>query len=117
MEEQLHFPDWLKEFSGGITVCDTEGKIIYMNNKSGRIFASYGGKDLVGSSLFKCHPSPAKEKLKDMMDKQITNSYTIEKNGIQKLIYQAPWYKNGQYMGFIELSLELPSELPHFKRG
>ncbi len=42
--------------------------------------------------------------------------YTIEKRGQKKLIYQSPWYQNGQYRGFIELSLELPAETPHFIR-
>jgi len=44
------------------------------------------------------------------------NAYTIEKRGVRKLIYQAPWYEDGQYLGFVELSLELPTPLPHFVR-
>lgn len=42
--------------------------------------------------------------------------YTIEKQGQKTLIYQAPWHQDGRYRGFIELSLELPAEMPHFVR-
>ncbi len=52
-----------------------------------------------------------------MMKTRSKNVYTIEKNGIKKLIYQSPWYENGEYAGFVELSLEIPFELPHFVRG
>jgi hypothetical protein len=51
------------------------------------------------------------------MRAQQTNIYTVEKNGVKKLIYQAPWYKGSVYSGFIELSLEIPFEMPHFIRG
>jgi hypothetical protein len=44
------------------------------------------------------------------------NVYTIEKNGVKKLIFQSPWYKDGKYAGLVELSLEIPFELPHFVR-
>ena len=36
---------------------------------------------------------------------------------MKKLIYQAPWYRDGAYAGFVELSLVVPFELPHFVRG
>ena len=53
----------------------------------------------------------------DAVETRQSNVYTIEKNGLKKLIYQSPWYQNGAYAGFIELSLEIPFELPHFVRG
>ncbi len=43
-------------------------------------------------------------------------SDTIEKQGIKKLIYQSPWYVDGRYGGFVELSLEIPAVMPHFVR-
>ena len=45
------------------------------------------------------------------------NIYTIEKKGIKKLIYQAPWFQDGQLAGLVELSLEIPFDMPHFLRG
>ena len=41
----------------------------------------------------------------------------IEKNGVKKLIYQAPWYEEGVYRGIVELSLPIPFDLPHFVRS
>ena len=46
-------PDWAKELNCAVTVCDTEGIIIYMNDKSKETFSSYG--DLVGKILIPCH--------------------------------------------------------------
>ncbi len=51
-----------------------------------------------------------------------TNSYTISKNGVKKLIHQTPWYKignDGKKMvgGLVEVSIVLPDDMPHFDRG
>jgi hypothetical protein len=67
--------------------------------------------------MLDCHPEPARILLASLMETRQRNIYTIEKNGIKKLIYQSPWYLNGDYAGFIELSLEIPFEMPHFIRG
>ncbi|MEJ5306784.1 MAG: PAS domain-containing protein [candidate division WOR-3 bacterium] len=99
----------------GITVCDREGTIIYMNEKAKKIFQDYG-ENLIGKSVFDCHPEPARSKLQEMMSKQEKNVYTIEKKGIKKLIYQSPFYIDGEYSGFYELSLEIPFEMKNFKR-
>mgnify|MGYP000135597499 CR=1 FL=1 len=99
----------------GITVCDREGKIIYMNEKSKNIFKDYG--DVIGKSLLDCHPETAKSKLKNLMEKEEKNVYTIEKNGIKKLIFQSPFYIDGKYSGFYELSLEIPFHIKHFNRN
>ena len=50
------------------------------------------------------------------METQQTNVYTIEKNGVRKLIYQAPWFQDGGYAGLVELALEIPAVMPHFVR-
>jgi len=44
------------------------------------------------------------------------NVYTIEKNGIKKIIYQSSIFEDNIFKGMIELSLEIPFEMPHFKR-
>ena len=41
----------------------------------------------------------------------------IEKKGKKKLIYQIPWYEEGEYMGFVELSMIIPFEMEHKIRG
>ena len=45
-----------------------------------------------------------------------TNIYTTTKNGIKKIIYQAPWYKNRGYMGIVELSFEIPFDMKNMER-
>jgi hypothetical protein len=32
------------------------------------------------------------------------------------MIYQAPWFKEGKVAGLVELSLEIPFDLPHYIR-
>jgi len=108
--------DWVKEFPGAMTVSDTEGRIIEMNDRSLEAFAADGGAKLIGTDVLDCHPEPSRSKLKGMMSERRTNVYTTQKNGKKKLIYQAPWSKDGVYAGFIELSLEIPWDLPHFNR-
>lgn len=109
--------NWLKELPIAVTVCDKDGIILEMNDKSAKTFESDGGYALVGTNVLDCHPARARAIFEQMMAEQKRNVYTIEKNGVKKLIYQTPWYQNGAYAGFVELSLEIPFEMPHFLRG
>jgi transcriptional regulator with PAS, ATPase and Fis domain len=108
---------WIKSFSGAITVCDANGVILEMNDTAIDSFKNDGGEKLIGTSLLNCHPEPARSQLEEMLRTQRQNSYTIEKNGVKKLIYQTPWYDNGHYSGFVEISLPLPFAMPHFIRS
>lgn len=108
--------DWIEEFGGAVTVTDAQGIILAMNKKAGRTFAQDGGRALIGRSLFECHPEPARTKLRELFAARRTNAYTIEKGSVKKLIYQAPWFENGEFRGLVELSLEIPAALPHFVR-
>jgi len=108
--------NWFAELPLAITVCDREGKILEMNNKSQKTFEKWGASQLIGESLLNCHPEPARTKLIDMLKEPKINAYTIEKNGIKKLIYQCPWYENNEFMGLVEFSLEISIEMPHFVR-
>jgi transcriptional regulator with PAS, ATPase and Fis domain len=108
---------WVQEFPGAVTVCDRDGVILAMNDKSARTFESDGGAALIGSNLLACHPELSRTKVKELLASGRPNIYTIEKKGIKKLIYQSPWYEKGVYSGFVELSLEIPFEIPHFVRS
>ena len=108
---------WVKEFPGAVTVCDPGGVILEMNDKAANTFEKDGGRALIGKNVLDCHPDPARGKLERLMDSRQPNAYTIEKNGVKKLIYQSPWYLNGEYAGFVEVSFEIPFEMPHFVRG
>ena len=109
--------NWIDEFPGAITVCDTKGIILYMNQKAGEVFKKYGVLKLIGKIMLDCHPEPARTKLCRMLKSRKSNVYTIEKKGIKKIIFQSPWYIKGRYKGFVELSLQIPPKMPHFVRG
>lgn len=109
--------NWAEELPIAITVTNKEGKIIYMNNRSSEVFSKYGGKNLIGSQLDHCHNAHSQQIIAQIIANKETNAYTILKNGEKKLIYQCPWYDEGEYAGLVELSLVLPEELPHFVRS
>jgi transcriptional regulator with PAS, ATPase and Fis domain len=108
---------WIKEFPAAITVCDAEGIILEMNDKAAKTFEADGGYNLIGSNMLDCHPGLSRQKTERLLAARVKNVYTIEKNGIKKIIYQSPWYKEGEYAGFVEISLEVPPEMPHFIRS
>ncbi len=107
---------WITEFPAAITVCDAEGIIIAMNNRAIESFAGDGGAALIGRNVLDCHPEPSRTQLTAMLASGEKNVYTIQKNGVRKLIYQSPWYQHGTYAGFVEMSLPLPDAMPHFNR-
>jgi PAS fold len=108
--------NWIKEFPGAITVCDTRGTILSMNDQAEAVYQGFGGLRLIGTNLLDCHPEPARGKLGRMMENPQSNVYTIEKKGRHRLIYHTPWYRDGRFAGFMELSLEIPDQMPHFHR-
>jgi transcriptional regulator with PAS, ATPase and Fis domain len=112
----MDIENWTTEFPAAITVCDTNGIVLALNEKAATTFAEDGGLKLIGTNLLDCHPEPARSKVMELLRSGERNVYTIEKNGTRKLIYQSPWYKNGQYAGFVEMSLPLPDQMPHFVR-
>ena len=107
---------WTTEFPGAVTVCDSTGVITEMNDRSAKTFEADGGRALVGTNLLVCHPEPSRSLVADLLANPRVNAYTIEKRGMRKLIYQAPWYRDGAYQGLVELSLEIPESMPHFVR-
>ena len=96
-----------------VTICEMFGNIIEFNYMSRITFFKPGREDLIGKNVLDCHPEPARSMLADMLKNPRTNAYTIEKEGVKKLIYQTPWYENGEFMGFMELSMEIPFEMKH----
>lgn len=108
--------DLVNGLNCAITVCDTKGTIIYMNEKSRATFEKNGGKELIGSCLFDCHSNRSAEIIKHLITNNESNSYTIEKNGVKKLIHQTPWHIDGKVAGMVEISVAIPFEMPHFIR-
>lgn len=106
-------PDFFAQFPAAVEICDAEGILLYVNDCAAETVA---GRDQIGTNILDCHPEPARSKFERMLATGEANIYTIEKDGRRKLIYQAPWYVDGQYAGFIEMALPLPDAMPHFNR-
>ncbi len=87
-----------------------------MNKRAIVQFQKYGGETLVGQSLIECHPEPARTKLLEMLLDPVENIYTTEKNGVKKIIIQKPWIQEDEFCGVVEISFELPLELPNHIR-
>ena len=109
--------NWVKGIDVAITVCDENGKILEMNDKACKTFEKQGGIKLIGTNLLNCHPEPARSKVLDLLKNPRANSYTIEKNGVKKLVYQAPFFEDNKFKGYVEMSMEIPFEMPHFVRA
>lgn len=108
---------WMNGIDVAVTVCDLAGTIVFMNDQATRTFSADGGKALLGKSLWECHPESAREKIRRLLATGASNSYTIEKNGVRKLIHQAAWRENGRLAGLVEFSFVVPAAMPHFIRG
>jgi len=103
--------EWAEEMNCAVTVCDTDGVILFMNKTSRETFAKYG--NMVGKNLKSCHNPESIEKMKNMLATGGSNTYTIEKEGVKKMIYQTVWKKNGTVAGLVEISMVLPDIVPH----
>ena len=110
-------PDWTEELPVAVTVTAADGTILSMNRRAAETFAEDGGLALIGKSVFDCHPEPARTKTVELYAARAPNHYTISKNGQKKIIHQLPWYRDGVYAGFVEISIPIPEELPHHERG
>ena len=108
--------NWIEKLDGNVIVCDAEGTITYMNETAIRNYARDGGAELIGRNLMECNNENSRKRIEEIMTTHQKNVYTIEKNGRKKIIYQAPWMDGAVFRGIVELSLEIPFEMPHFKR-
>ncbi len=108
--------EFIDNLDCAVIVSDASENIIYLNNKAITDFQLFGGGALIGKNLKDCHQDHSNEKIGKMIETHEKNVYTIEKMGKKKLIYQTPWFSDGKFGGLIELSLDIPFEMPHFKR-
>lgn len=107
-------PEWAKEINCAVTVCDREGIVLYMNDKAAETFARHG--NMIGKSLIPCHNERSRAIIAELLATGGSNSYTIEKNGVRKMIYQTAWRENGEVAGLVEISMVIPEEMPHYVR-
>ncbi|HEX7621210.1 MAG TPA: hypothetical protein VF359_08430 [Anaerolineales bacterium] len=107
---------WVKELPAEIMVCDSGGVILEMNTQAEALFAEDGGSGLLGKNLLDCHPQPAFGKLEGLLDKHLANSYFNTEKGEKRFFFQSPWFMEGRYAGFVEISFSVSEEIPHFIR-
>ncbi len=107
-------PDWAREVNCAITVVDADCTIIYMNEKARATFASHG--NLIGANMLDCHSERSKQIIRHLLDTGGVNCYTIEKQGVRKMIYQTAWKRDGVVAGLVEISMVIPEEMPHYVR-
>ena len=105
--------DYFEGADIAVTICAKDGTILDMNQKSRKTFLKPGREEIIGHNVLDCHPEPARTLLNDMLKKPRTNIYTVEKEGLKKLIFQTPWYDGDEYAGFMELSIVLPESIPN----
>lgn len=105
---------WADQIGCAVTICDSDLKIVYMNDRSRQTFARHG--DIIGHDLLSYHPEHARRQILHMLSTGDTNAYTIKKNGISKLIFQTPWRKEDKIAGLVELSIPIPADIPHYDR-
>ena len=79
---------WADGMDCAVTVCDTGGTILYMNDKARTTFARHG--DMVGKNLFDCHG----ERSREIIRRLLTDGG-----------------------GLAEISMEIPAEMPHHIRN
>jgi transcriptional regulator with PAS, ATPase and Fis domain len=116
-EDDMNEPDWVEGFPAAITVADREGRILYMNDAASKGFEKWGGRDaLIGKSLKDCHMESSWQTILGMMSSGSKNVYTTEKAGVKKLILQSPWYEGETCAGTVEISFEVPFDIPNRRR-
>lgn len=103
---------WANEINIAITVSDMENNIVYMNKKSQKTFSNAK----IGNNLKNCHKDSSNEIIETLKKNNTANTYTVQKNGVKKLIHQTPWYNNGIIAGLVEISIELPEQMIHKNR-
>lgn len=108
--------EWIDKLDGNVIVSDAQGIIIYMNEKALAHYEKDGGSSLIGRDLLECHSEASRRKIMEIMTTGQKNVYTIEKRGVKKIIYQSPWFRDGEFRGIVELSLVIPGEMEHFVR-
>ena len=104
--------DFFKEINVAVTISDNDGNVVYQNDSSVGVNGDVRGKNMMG-----CHNERSQQIIKHLLNDAATNVYTISKKGKKKLIYQTPWYENGEVKGLVEFSIIIPETMPHYDRG
>lgn len=70
--EQIEFFPFLygmaEEDHSAIVICKPDHEIIYMNPAAGERYSKWGGMELVGQNLLKCHSESSNQKIKEVLE-------------------------------------------------
>ena len=108
--------DWTDTLDASITVCSKEGEILYMNEASAVHYRKDGGRTLIGKNLVDCHPGQSKNVVTAMLQSPNTNIYITEKKDQSTMVYQAPWFHDGNHAGIVEILIPLPKKIRRVRR-
>lgn len=115
--ETSPFAAWTTLFPASITVSDTAGVILWMNEAAIEHYASFGGRALIGTNMLDCHPEPARAKVAKMLENPAVSVYTIEKRGKRSLVHHSTWYEGDRPSGLVEMIIDLPDEVRNVVRA
>jgi len=102
---------WDEDFPSPVTVCDMEGTIIAMNRRARENFKKWGGKKLIGKSLFACHAESSNEIIRRLLATGGENVYVVQDKKGRRLVQQIPWYRGKQRAGLIEIITPFTGEI------
>ncbi len=104
---------WFKDFPGSITITDAKGIILDMNDKAAESYRDSGGRDLIGKSAINCHEEPVRQTVQKMYDEPGMRIYTTRENGQKILVTHAPVFSDGEFMGIVEMVIDIPDNISH----
>ncbi len=82
-----NMPEWACGMYCAVTVVATDCRIIYMNERSRQTFAERGGAVLIGHNIMDYHNERSKGIIRRSLEEGGSYAYTIEKEGLRKMIY------------------------------
>ena len=80
---------WITELPIAATVCDRDGIILEMNQKSVSTFAADGGEKLIGTNVLDCHPEPARSKLAEILETGANDVYIVRDEAGKEILLPA----------------------------
>jgi transcriptional regulator with PAS, ATPase and Fis domain len=108
---------WWNEIDAAVTVTDARGVIQWMNEASEEQFSDDGGRELLGTSVFDCHPEPSLTMVRDLYKTRRSNHYVVRKGERLSAVHQIPRFDGETFQGFVEIVCPLPGQLYEVERG
>ena len=100
-----------------VTIADEQGRIIFLNDLALEHYGDRGGKDLIGTSLHKCHNPESQAKIRETYARYRAGEFTPtryhsdKEGGLAESIVLIPLLADGRFSGVAELMWHERSEL------